>query len=106
MFQRRVPRLACSCAATLAMCAAVFPQSPGTGQGPVKDSTAPLVRNQQPLPVSAKRAITLDEAALVFLQQDLEVVVDRYDIHTAEAEELTAPPPFQPPAQARFFYGT
>ena len=90
MFQRRVPRLACSCAATLAMCAAVFPQTPGIVQGPVKDSTASLVRNQQPSPVSAKRAITLDEAVSIFLQQNLELVAARYDIDTAEAEKLTA----------------
>lgn len=70
MFQKRLLRLACSFAVTFVMCATIFAQ--------------------QPLPVAAKRSITLDEAVSIFLQQNLELVAARYDVDTAEAEKLTA----------------
>lgn len=46
-------------------------------------------RQQQP-PLLAKRSITLSEAMVIFLQQNLQLVAGRFDIALADAEKLTA----------------
>jgi cobalt-zinc-cadmium efflux system outer membrane protein len=45
---------------------------------------------QQTLPSSAKRSITISDAVSIFLQQNLQLVAARYDVDTADAEKLTA----------------
>lgn len=41
-------------------------------------------------PATAKQSITLDQAVEIFMRQNLELVAERYDIDTADAEKLTA----------------
>ena len=59
-------------------------------KGIAADTSAISHAQQQTLPSSAKRSITISDAVAIFLQQNLQLVAARYDIDTADAEKLTA----------------
>src|SRR5262245_59952115 len=64
------------------------PQQPYTG---INADIAEMMRvQQQKDPSTAKRSITLPEAVSIFLQQNLQIVVARFDVEIADAEKLTA----------------
>ena len=64
-------------------------KSPQASQG--INAIATLPKPQQQIPATPLiRSITISDAVSIFLQRNLQLVADRYDIDTVDAEKLTA----------------